>query len=157
MLTLTHAIIGFLLCYLFFKDKRLALIGLIFGALPDLDGLLIFVNYSWHLQVHRTLLHPFIWGAIFALPAMLIFRRRLKWYHVGLAGMIGYSAHIICDLLFTSWPIPIFWPFSNVAVAFPVLEPMLITVSWVLLGAFLVLLLYKYEYFRGLLPKKIPF
>jgi hypothetical protein len=157
MLTLTHAAIGFIFCYLLFKDKRIALIGLLFGAMPDLDGLFIFFDYAMHLQVHRTLLHPFIWGLIFAIPVVLIFRHKLKWDRVGVACLIGYSMHIICDVFFTKWPIPIFWPLSDFTIAYPILNPFIMTIEGIIIGAFGVLIIVNYDYYFSLLHKKIHF
>jgi len=150
MYTLTHAAIGFILCYLLFKDKRLALIGLLFGAIPDLDGLFIFFNYSMHLQIHRTLLHPFIWGPIFVIPVVLLFKRYFKISHIIVAGVLSYSMHIICDLFFTKSPIPILWPISNFSIAIPIFKPMIMITEFLVIAIFITLIIHNFEYYAKL-------
>ena len=104
------------------KLLTVALLGTLAGMAPDLDVLmqsptdpLLFLEY--HRQFSHALVFIPIGALLVALPLFKFFARKvLTWRETYLACLAGYATHGLLDAC-TSYGTQLFWPFSNVRVA----------------------------------------
>jgi inner membrane protein len=104
------------------REQRLALgVGWLAGMAADLD---IFIRSNEDpllaLQFHRHFTHGLafipIGGALCALVLWYLLRRRPPFRRVLLFAMLGYATHALLDAC-TSYGTQLFWPFSDLRVA----------------------------------------
>ena len=122
--TIIHGLISYFAVCLFSRDKRLRLLAFAAGILPDLDALGILFGMDYYYQFHRTLFHPLLYAIVFAIPISFALNKFLKIPKIKsfIVIAVAFALHIATDLLFTSWPIRVFWPFSQQQFTFPYLE-----------------------------------
>ena len=120
--TLVHGLAAFLLVLPFTRDKKLLLLAFIGGLTPDMDGLPILFDQNLFYQLHHVITHPLIAGIIFALIVAFLLTHFLKmdFRPSVLFFFLGFVSHIVTDLLFTNWPIPLFFPFYNAEFSYPI-------------------------------------
>lgn len=116
---------------------RASLILAAASLFPDIDSLTLLISREAYSQYHRVFTHSLSgWVICGALLALFTARRDLKrWYLIdwGLWSL-GMAGHTAADLI-TRWPIPVFYPFSELRWSFAL-------VSWgdsFLTGVWLVL------------------
>ena len=122
--TLIHGLISFLIVSRFTKNKGLRKLAFIAGMLPDLDGIPLLFDLSLYYQIHHEWFHQPIYGIILGIPIALILNKyfKLDKTKVFLVFAFSFIFHSITDLVTTSWPVKMFWPFSQEMHAFPFLE-----------------------------------
>tara|TARA_A100001015_G_C15036508_1_gene736599 strand:- start:779 stop:1780 length:1002 start_codon:yes stop_codon:yes gene_type:complete len=100
---------------------KVTLIGCLAGMAPDLD-VLIQSNEDpiLFLEFHRQFTHSLIFipiGALIVASALFwFFKKTLTFHVVYLAALLGYATHALLDAC-TSYGTLLFWPFSNVRIA----------------------------------------
>ena len=100
---------------------KITLIGCLAGMAPDLD-VLIQSNEDpiLFLEFHRQFTHSLIFipiGALIVASAVFLFvKKTLAFNVVYLAALLGYATHALLDAC-TSYGTFLFWPFSNVRIA----------------------------------------
>jgi len=100
---------------------KITLIGCLAGMAPDLD-VLIQSNEDpiLFLEFHRQFTHSLIFipvGALIVASALFLFvKKTLAFNVVYLAALLGYATHALLDAC-TSYGTLLFWPFSNVRIA----------------------------------------
>ena len=103
------------------KARPAALLGCLAGAAPDLD---VFINSStdsllfltFHRQFTHALLFIPIGAALVAGMLHWLVRRRLSFAESYCACLLGYATHGLLDAC-TSYGTQLFWPLSNMRVA----------------------------------------
>lgn len=121
---LTHALLGASAAHVAFSPKlghRAWMIGAFAGMLPDVD---FFIHSSedplLNIELHRQFTHAFAFiplgGALAATPWLLRRERRLIWKPVLGAAILAYATHGVLDAC-TNYGTELFWPFSDVRVA----------------------------------------
>lgn len=103
------------------RIRDFTLAGALAACLPDLD---IFIRSSTdpilYLEYHRQFTHSLLFIPIGAgLCALLLYpltRRRLSYRETFLACLLGYASHGLLDAC-TSYGTQLFWPFSDMRVA----------------------------------------
>jgi len=121
--TLIHGLIAFLIVALFTKDKRLLALAFWAGMMPDLDGLPILFNLDLYYAIHHELLHPLIYGVIFGVLFAFFLKRAAK-MDFGKSFVVfasSYMLHPLTDVIFTNWPVKLFWPLSQEQHSWPIL------------------------------------
>jgi len=132
---LSQAVLGASLAQSFSNDKGKQKSALVIGALagmaPDLD-ILIRSNLDplLFLEFHRQFTHSLIFIPVGALICALAFypfsKARLSFAHIYLFSFLGFATHGLLDAC-TSYGTQLFWPFSNVRVAWntvSIIDPM---------------------------------
>lgn len=114
------------------------LIGAVGGMAADLDVFIYSFNdptVSW--TFHRHFTHSLIFiplgGLIVALPFLLMKRFKDHKREVILAAVIGYATHALLDA-FTSYGTQLFWPLTNLRVAWdwiPIVDPVYTIPLWI--------------------------
>ena len=100
---------------------KITLIGCLAGMAPDLD-VLIQSNEDpiLFLEFHRQFTHSLIFipiGALIVASALFpFFKKTLAFNVVYLAALLGYATHALLDAC-TSYGTLLFWPFSDVRIA----------------------------------------
>jgi hypothetical protein len=118
-LPLGHATIGFTIHHLFSRDYsihklwRIASVIVIFSNLPDIDILIGLLTHGNGLIYHRGPTH----GLLFALVVGILASRSFRlWSQIPKIDFkICFTvilSHVISDLMFTSAPVSLFWPFE---------------------------------------------
>lgn len=122
--TIIHGLISYFAVCLFSKDKRLRLLAFVAGMLPDLDVLSILFGMDYYHQFHRALFHPLIYAIVLAIPISFALNKFFKIPRIKsfIVIAVAFALHIATDLLFTSWPIRVLWPFSQQQFTFPHFE-----------------------------------
>ena len=110
--TLVHGAIAFFLLSFFTKDKRLWALAFVAGMLPDIDGFPILWDMELFYAIHHELLHPLIYGVVMGIPVALLLHHFFKTGRAQafLVFAASYMLHPIADVLFTNWPVRLFWP-----------------------------------------------
>ncbi|MGE0130096.1 MAG: metal-dependent hydrolase [Blastocatellales bacterium] len=114
------------------------LIGAIGGMAADLDVFIYSMNdptvgWTFHRHFTHSLIFIPIGGLIAALP--FLFLKRFKGYRreVILAAIIGYATHGLLDM-FTNYGTQLFWPFTNLRVAWDwigIVDPVYTIPLWI--------------------------
>lgn len=106
---------------------KVGMIGALAGMAADLD-VLIFSPYDplLFLAYHRHFTHALVFIPIGALIVSwmlhrLYFRHRLQFKHTYLSCLIGYATHGLLDAC-TTYGTSLFWPFSDVRVAWNIIS-----------------------------------
>ena len=120
--TFTHGIIGWMIGAKLGKTKEYKILGLMAGMLPDLDGLLIFINYPLHQFLHRLLFHSIFYAAAIALLWMLIMKKKTNPFIGGTIIFSSFMAHILLDMISTSKGIALFAPLSFDLFWYPIIH-----------------------------------
>ena len=113
------------------KIRAAALLGCLAGMSADLD---VFINSATDpllfLEYHRHFTHSLLFipfgAAIVTLVLYRLFRHRLSLREAYAAALIGYATHGLLDAC-TSYGTQLFWPFSDVRIAWnnvSVVDPM---------------------------------
>ena len=106
-------------------DRRrfpaVALAGAVAGLAPDLDVLIrSSTDPLLYLEYHRQFTHALIFipfgAGICTLLLHPLLRKRLSLRETGLACLLGYASHGLLDAC-TSYGTQLFWPFSDMRVA----------------------------------------
>ncbi len=131
--TLVHGAISFFLLSFFTKDKRLWPLAFVAGMLPDIDGFPILWDMGLFRAIHHELLHPLIFGVALAIPAAYLLDYFFKTGRAQtlLVFAASFMLHPLTDVLFTNWPVPLFWPLTSQEFSYPVF----IEYNWVLVLA----------------------
>lgn len=113
-------------------------IGAIGGMAADLDVFIYSLNdptvgWTFHRHFTHSLIFIPVGGLIAALPFLLM--KRFKGYRreVILASIIGYATHGLLDM-FTSYGTQLFWPFTNLRVAWDwmaIVDPVYTIPLWI--------------------------
>jgi len=123
--------------------RRATLIGFGAGMLADLDILirsfsdpLLAVDY--HRQFTHSLIFIPIGGFIAAVIFWLIFRKKIKFKKIYFYSTLGYATHCLLDAC-TTYGTELFWPFSDLKVAWnivSVVDPLftLVLAAFVIIG-----------------------
>jgi len=101
--------------------RAFTLAGAVGGLAPDLD---IFISSATdpllYLEFHRQFSHSLIFipfgAGICALVLYGFLRRRLQWWEIYLACLLGYATHGLLDAC-TSYGTQLFWPFSDARIS----------------------------------------
>lgn len=136
--TLTHGLISYLPVTLLTKEKKLWLIAIISGMLPDLDGIPILYDRALYYRVHHELFHPPVYGVLLGVIAVYAFEHffKMKKLPVFSVTAFSFSLHAIADVVFTNWYVKLLWPISSYKFTYPVLldySPHLVFVVYSLL------------------------
>ncbi len=121
---LTQGVVGAALAQSATRPERIrdfTVAGGLAAVLPDLD---IFIRSSTdpilYLEYHRQFTHSFVFIPLGAcIAALLLYpltRRRLRFTETFLACLVGYASHGLLDAC-TSYGTQLFWPFSDMRVA----------------------------------------
>jgi hypothetical protein len=96
-----------------FRDWRLAVFAILLANLPDIDilfGLLLTGNGAFF---HRGPTHSLLFAGAAGLAAANCWRLRLNIPKVTFArSFLLVSSHVVADLLFTSTPVSLLWPYE---------------------------------------------
>jgi len=114
---LTHATAGVVISQLIPGPdrKRMMLAGLIFGLLPDIDYILIFIDRLALLRHHRGITHSLIALPVLAWLGALVGRAwgGRAWFRpLFLTGLAVLASHLLLDLV-TSYGTKLLSPFSS--------------------------------------------
>ena len=110
MSPILHGLIAWLIAIAFatkLGDRRLIVIA---GVAADIDGIFILIDPSAYSVYHHTFGHSIIFGVLIAVVAFFLAKNRLV---TGLAALGAFSAHLLCDLVSSPWPIYPLSPFSG--------------------------------------------
>lgn len=142
--TLIHGFIGYLAIALFTKDRKLRWLGLLGGLVPDIDAIPFIYSIDLYLQIHKTL-HPVVFGLAFGIVLAFASERffRVNRIWAGAAFMAGFFLHLAADLIFTDWPIKLFWPFSQESFIYPFLSSYQIELNMLVTALLLVFILHE--------------
>ncbi|MCT4617590.1 MAG: metal-dependent hydrolase [Candidatus Gracilibacteria bacterium] len=103
--------------------RKAIVFGAIAGTIPDLDVLVSYDNMLDYVEYHRSLSHSILFavlgGAGFAYAFQKFFDKDKKasfsnWY---LMVFLGFFTHSLLDC-FTTWGTQLFYPFSDIRIAF---------------------------------------
>jgi inner membrane protein len=118
-LPLGHATIGFTIHHLFSRDDsshkpwKIAFLIVILSNLPDLDVLIGLVLHGNGLVYHRGPTHSLLFSL---LVGILASRSSRLWSQIPKMDFwicfAVVSSHVMSDLVFTSSPVSLFWPFE---------------------------------------------
>ncbi len=127
---LSQAALGASLSQSFATDRKKQVSAMVIGALagmaPDLD---IFINSDndplLFLEYHRQFTHSLIFIPFGALLCAFVFypfaKKKLSFAQIYLFSFLGYATHGLLDAC-TSYGTQLFWPFSNVRIAWSVVS-----------------------------------
>ncbi|HIH10070.1 MAG TPA: hypothetical protein HA254_05385 [Candidatus Diapherotrites archaeon] len=113
--TLFHGLLAFFIVAAFTSDNRLKILALAAGLLPDLDGIAILSDYNLFMALHHELLHPPVYGIIFAAIAAFALHRIaiMDWKQSFAVFAFAYMLHPVTDVILTDWPVKLLWPLSS--------------------------------------------
>jgi membrane-bound metal-dependent hydrolase YbcI (DUF457 family) len=120
--TFTHGIIGWMIGGAIGKSRKSQILGLMAGMLPDLDGLLIFINYPLHVAIHRYLFHSVIYAAGLALLGGMILKKQIEPKLAATIIFLSFTAHLITDALTTTKGVALIAPISYDLYWLPIFE-----------------------------------
>jgi membrane-bound metal-dependent hydrolase YbcI (DUF457 family) len=107
------------------SDRRLRIWCTAAAVLPDVDALTHLAGGAAYDRFHHTFGHNVFTGFLCVAAAAWHFRRHSTraWFAaVGLVAL-AFASHLLTDMKFSGWDVPLFWPFSSRGYAFhPLLQ-----------------------------------
>jgi len=126
MSPVTHFLVGWMVANSANLERRDRVLVTVAGVAPDLDGLGVVVDfiaprpgeqYFWFHQLHHLLGHNLTFALLCMVIAGTLAKRRLL---AALLAGVSFHLHLFCDLIGArgpdgnQWPMPYFWPISDV-------------------------------------------
>jgi len=111
--------------------------------MPDLDGLPILFDAKLYYAIHHELLHPLIYALLLGVLLAFLLKRlaQMDFGKTFAVFAAGYALHPLAGVVFTNWPVRLFWPLSQEQYSWPILADQngpLATI--VILGSFAIIL-----------------
>ncbi len=152
----SHALLPYLVGSLVKLNKRDLTALVVGGIIPDLDFLILWINYLYPsdlLLTHRGITHTLIFGLLLSLIMLYILSRgkvksainRLADFDISLTGRalifvyVGVLSHLLLDYL-TTWGVPLFYPLDASRVSADIFSPIEIVLAITSLAIIAVLL-----------------